>query len=88
MKPMRCFGGGVNLKFPESSLVDLIFIPKQKRSKHRWLERGACKHLGKEGTREFAVEARERKTEKGRVSAQRTLAFESVLISNPGPGPD
>ena len=88
MKPMHCFGGGVNLKFPESSLVDLIFIPKQKRSKHRWLEWGACKHLGKESTREFAVEARERKTARGRVSAQRTLVFESVLVSNPGPGTD
>lgn len=88
MKPMHCFGGGVNLKFPESSLMDLIFIPKQKRSKHRWLEQGACKHLGKEGTREFAVEARERKTERGRVSGQRILAFESVLISNSGPGTD
>lgn len=88
MKPMHCFGGGVNLKFPESSLVDLIFIPKQKRSKHRWLEWGARKHLGKESTREFAVEARERKTARGRVSAQRTLAFESVLVSNPGPGTD
>lgn len=88
MKPMHCFGGGVNRKLPESSLVDLIFIPKQKRSKHRWLEWGVCKHLGKESTREFSVEARERKTSRGRVSAQRTLAFESVLVSDPGPGTD
>lgn len=45
------------LKFPEPSLVDPIFFPKQKRAGYRELGQGEHK----EGARAFAVEATERK---------------------------
>lgn len=74
------FGGGGKVTFPEASLADPILIPKQKRGQ------GSDSESGEGANAQVKkVWEQEKERERRRVSAQRTLAFESVLVSDLDP---